>query len=169
MPMPQPSFSSQQIPAPSVGLADIDVVALTLYHEAANEGPRGMAAVASVITNRVAWGRWGDARGVCLAYKQFSCWRSGGGTINFSRLCDHANQIRGGERPGRMQRAYVFAQGVVGKSLLEDPTMGADHYYAPISMNPPSAAPYWVGNRKPTAIIGRHIFYRMRPDGATPT
>lgn len=155
------------VPKPSIGLSDLDVLALTLHHEAALEGARGMAAVANVIENRVKWGRWGDARGVCLAHKQFSCWRAAGGLKNFTRLCTHADAIRDGTRPLAMQRAYAVADAVLGKSLLQDLTFGADHYYAPISMNPPSAVPAWAQGLTPTAIVGRHRFYRLRKDVPT--
>jgi hypothetical protein len=105
---------------------------------------------------------------VCLAHKQFSCWRSGGGIKNFGRLTSNADAIRAGQRPPAMARAYDLAGKLLGGSLGYDVTLGADHYYAPISMNPPSTPPYWANGLTPSAIVGRHIFYRMRaPKGTT--
>lgn len=53
-------------------LSDEELVVLTCYLEARNQGPEGMAAVAGVIMNRHhLWGQ--DVRAVCLWPGQFQC------------------------------------------------------------------------------------------------
>jgi spore germination cell wall hydrolase CwlJ-like protein len=144
-------------------LSDVDVTALTLHHEAASEGVTGMAAVACVLRNRVAWGKWGSTfADVCLARAQFSCWRPAGGTTNFARLSNNADAIRAGRRPTRMATAYEIAKAVIA-GTQEDITGGADSYYAPKSMVPKDRIPSWAEGQTPTAVIGGHRFYRLRP------
>lgn len=146
------------------GLSELDVLALTLHHEAEGEPLEGQAAVGCLIRNRAAWGRWGATlRDVCLAPSQFSCWQQEGGARNFTRLLMHASAIRvDGIRPPVMRRAYDVATALLAGGL-QDVTGGADHYYAPRSMKPLGRVPEWAKGRTPTAAIGRHVFYRLRP------
>ncbi len=56
-------------------MTERDVVALTLYGEVRGEPLEGQLAVASVLLNRKADGRWGQTfTSVCRAPWQFSCW-----------------------------------------------------------------------------------------------
>jgi N-acetylmuramoyl-L-alanine amidase len=138
------------------------VLALTLHHEAAGEAARGMLAVGCVIRNRADWGKWGPTlRDVCLAPRQFSCWRPEGGQANHDALRAHAAALMEGRTP----RALLPAFGVADRLLAEcaDITRGADHYYAPISMVPRGRVPAWAKGREPVAKIGRHLFFRLRP------
>lgn len=144
------------------GLTDLQVLALTLHHEAGAERLIGLIAVASVIRNRVAWGKWGRTyTDVCLADWQFSCWVPQGGRINHQNLVKHAEQIRSGKIPRAMQRAFDVAQAVL-EDGLPDPTRQADHYYAPKAMVPPDRVPDWAEGRQPSAVLGAHRFYRLR-------
>lgn len=151
-------------PGPALGLPDHAVFALTLHHEASGEGRRGMVAVGCLIRNRVAWGRWGaTVRAVCLAPWQFSCWRKEGGASNYGALVLHADALRRGGQPARLAEAFDVV-GEIERGIA-DPTGGADHYYAPAAMVPPGRVPPWAANVAPTAVIGRHRFYRLRVTG----
>lgn len=153
------------VPGASIGLSDLEVVALTLHHEASGEGRRGMHAVGCVIRNRAAWGKWGPTmRDVCLAHKQFSCWRPSGGTMNYGRLVLHADALRRGQRPPLLQLSFDVAQALLVNA--PDVTGGADHYYAPAAMVPKGRVPRWAEGVAPTTTIGGHVFYRLRPRDA---
>lgn len=154
------------VPAAARGLSEREVFALTLHHEAASEGARGMAAVGCIIRNRVAWGKWGHSYwDVCLARKQFSCWRPAGGTVNYGRLVEHADELRAGGRPLAMQRAFNIADAVMG-GTQPDLVGGADHYWAPAAMIPKGKTPEWAIGVTPVLEIGRHRFIRLRPTSA---
>jgi N-acetylmuramoyl-L-alanine amidase len=154
------------VPGASIGLDDRSVLALTLHHEASGEGRRGMLAVGCVIRNRAAWGKWGPSlRDVCLAWKQYSCWRPAGGTMNYGRLVVHADALRRGLRPPVLLLAFDVADAVM-HGVEQDLTGGADHYWAPRAMVPPGRVPSWAVGVTPTATIGGHVFCRLRPGGA---
>lgn len=143
-------------------LSDIQVLALTLYHEAGAERLIGLVAVASVIRNRAEWGKWGaTVTDVCLAPRQFSCWIPQGGIENHTRLVTHAQALRLGARPKVMQRSFEVAEAVL-EDGLPDPTRHADHYYAPKAMVPPDRVPEWAQGVEPSAVLGNHRFYRLR-------
>lgn len=159
------------------GLLQEEVLGLTLHHEAAGEGRRGMVAVGSVIANRRAWGRWGTKFSqVCTFWvpakktgrplAQFSCWVPEGGRTNHRALVEHANQLRVGRVPPTLRLALDVARDVIA-GAEPDPTGGADHYYAPTSMAPPGAVPTWADPAKLTVIIGNHHFFRLRPTEST--
>lgn len=149
------------------GLSELDVLALTLHHEANSEGPIGMVAVGCVIRNRADWGPWGRSmREVCLAPKQFSCWSPAGGKKNHGRLLINADSILAGKRPTTMTRAYEVAYAILGEQ--PDITLGSDHYYAPKAMDPPGTVPTWAKNKTPRTVLGNHIFFRFRPEDDVP-
>lgn len=153
-------------PSIAKGLSELDVLALTLHHEAYGEGITGMFAVGCVLRNRRAWGKWGPTlRNVCLAPKQFSCWRPAGGTTNYTRLVTHAEALRAGQRPGLLAKAFGVAYAMLDE-VVDDVTAGADHYWAPNAMVPKGATPKWAVGITPTAHIGGHIFIRLRPVAA---
>lgn len=140
-------------------LSDVDVFALTLHHEAGAERLSGLIAVAAVIRNRLAWGKWGRTlTDVCLAPWQFSCWIPAGGAANHERLVMHARAIRAAHRPHAMAVAYAVAD----DDTLIDPTGRADHYYAPLAMVPRDRVPEWAQGIEPSAVLGNHRFYRLR-------
>lgn len=151
-------------PLAARGLTQTDVFALTLHHEAAGEGRRGMVAVGKVILRRAALKFTGrTVREVCLARGQYSCWAPTQGKENHHKLVEHANRIRLGTPPAEIDLAYEVA-----RSLLEggevDETGRADHYYAPGAMVPRGSVPYWAEGQTPTAEIGGHIFLKLRPE-----
>lgn len=102
-------------------------------------------------------------KGVCLRPAQFSCWWSFGGEANQAAVMAAARQLIDGPppRPGSaLARAVQVADDVMA-GLGADPTNGADHYYAPISMRPQGRVPAWAQRQRATAQVGAHWFYRL--------
>jgi len=133
---------------------DLDTVARTVYGEARGESWLGQSAVAWVIRTRASrpgwWGR--DARGVCLAPKQFSCWNDD----DPNRAIIDAASF---DHPGFLRAWAVSTAVLLGD--VEDPTHGADHYHA-LTIR----APGWTHAMQHTADVGLHRFYRGLPEGA---
>lgn len=131
-----------------------DVLARTLWGEARGEGKQGMEAVAAVIINRTEIAKklhgywWGNTIiQVCQKPFQFSCWNKS--DPNFQKLTGltEENDI-----------FFATALRVARRTLLgfvKDPTYGATHYHARNIM------PHWAKGQKPSAVIGRHIFYHL--------
>lgn len=126
----------------------VDVLARTLWGEARGEGQIGMEAVANVVMNRVAhrsrWPKEVDA--VCLQAWQFSAWNNNDPNRKKMLALTKKDKI--------FLSALAIAQTAV-EGTLADRTGGADHYHER------SIKPYWARGSKPTARIGRHIFYRL--------
>ena len=132
---------------------EIDVLARTLWGEARGEGSVGMRAVASVVLNRVKFAQkkgkywWGNnIIQVCQKPYQFSCWNRS--DPNFKQL----QKID--ERSPYFASAVAIAKFAI-RGELEDQTGSATHYHA-LGIDP-----YWARREKPSAVIGRHIFYRL--------
>jgi N-acetylmuramoyl-L-alanine amidase len=134
---------------------DIDILARTIWGEARGGGYSGMAAVASVIMNRVNldlnhdgkpdW--WGEGvQGVCLKKWQFSCW--------LENDPNRAKLLAVNERDGLFRQALAIARKAVAGEM-KDETKGATHYHA-IYMTPK-----WAVGKRWCARIGRHLFYRL--------
>jgi len=131
----------------------VDTLARTIWGEARGEPQKGMEAVAAVVLNRVAHARkkggywWGDTIiGVCQKPYQFSCWNRS--DPSYRKL------IAVTDRNIHFATCLRIARRAVA-GALPDPTAGATHYHADY------IAPYWASGETPTAIIGRHIFYRL--------
>ena len=143
--------------APSEAAA-IDTLARTLYGEAANQGRAGMAAVASVVLNRVKHpGWWGhDISSVCLDPWQFSCWNSDNRNLPRMRAVTSAD-------PYFRVALDVATQAVTGK--LPDTVGNANSYYA-FSI----PAPGWTVRAAHVIDIGYHSFWQVQsPAPATCT
>ena len=132
---------------------EIDVLARTLWGEARGEGTAGMQAVAAVVLNRVEVAQekgqywWGNnVIQVCQKPYQFSCWNRS--DPNFQKL------QKVDERNLYFATALRIARRALA-GLNEDSTGGATHYHAA------GISPYWSKNEKPSAVIGKHIFYRI--------
>lgn len=132
---------------------EADVLARTLWGEARGEGSAGMQAVACVVLNRVAeaekrgrmW--WGNnIIQVCQKPYQFSCWNRSDPNYKKLQAVDEENHHFA--HAMRIARAAIMGE-------LSDPTGGATHYHAA------GLTPYWARGEKPSAVIGRHIFYRI--------
>ncbi len=132
---------------------EIDVLARTIWGEARGEGLSGMNAVACVILNRVEAARklggywWGNnVMQVCQKPYQFSCWNKN--DANYKKLIlvdDEDIYFASAKRVAR--RAML--------GFLKDESKGATHYHAR------NILPDWARERKPTAMIGRHVFYKL--------
>ncbi len=134
----------------------VDTLARTLWGEARGEGSAGMQAVAQVILNRMKISKklggywWGnDIVQICQKPFQFSCWNK-----------DDPNRAKliqlSAENDIYFVTAIRIARRAVADVLGEDVTGGATHYHAASI-----SSPYWVKDNKPTAVLGRHIFYRL--------
>lgn len=134
-------------------LGAAEVLALTLWGEAADRPVRAMEAVASVVITRarLAAAPGGPAHlgrgvaGVCRAPFQFACWHPG-----HPRHRAIAELPEGAEL-GACRR--VAARAIAG--ALPDPTGGATHYHAHDTL------PRWALGRVPAVEIGGLVFYRL--------
>lgn len=131
----------------------IDILARTLWGEARGETLAGKEAVACVILNRLKKAKtkgrfwWGNSlEEICLKPYQFSCWNQN--DVNYRRV------IAVTDADPHFAICLRIARRAVNE-LLNDATNGADHYHAD------TITPSWSEGRAPTAIIGRHLFYRL--------
>lgn len=121
--------------------------ALTAWREARGEGEEGMRAVLWVIRNRMKdpAKRWPQTvPGVCFQKAQFSC---------------HMVSDPNASLWPRLDKSWDLARNLTGEVLEEggdDPTKGANHYYATSI-----TAPVWADEAKATVTIGSHRFYRL--------
>lgn len=132
---------------------ELDTLARTLWGEARGEGSGGMQAVACVILNRAAHAKkmggywWGNTiLDICHKPFQFSCWNKE--DPNYRKLLS----VDEGDVYFVTARR-VATRGVLG--FLKDTTQGATHYHAR------GITPKWAIGQKPSAVIGRHIFYKL--------
>ena len=130
---------------------DRDLLARTVLSEAGTDGPQGMAAVASVIKNRVASGNYGASPSdVVLQPGQFSAW-------GLPRT-DPNNPSRWSTKNTDYQKAAGIVDSV-WSGATPDPTGGADHYLNPAIVKARTGTlPQWAQGQ-PTAQIGGHAFY----------
>lgn len=127
----------------------IDVLARTIYGEARGEFYQGMAAVASVVMNRVFKGGWwgDDVISVCLKPWQFSCWNSKDPNLAIIEEVTDADPI--------FAQCLKIAKNAVN-GLLTDQTNGATSYFD----RRMAEAPEWALGMEPCAIIGHHLMYK---------
>ena len=126
----------------------IDVLSRTVYGEARNQTPAGMAAVAWVVRNRSDYPRWWghSIPTVCLCPWQFSCWNPDDPNRSIIESVDASN-------PTYCEVIQIC--GAVIEGRIPDPTKGADSYFAV-----GSDAPVWADQAVFTTQIGAHRFYR---------
>ncbi len=125
-------------------------LAEAIYFEARSESEDGQAAVAQVVLNRVRSGLYpGSVCGVVYQNRH----RYNG--CQFSFACE-GKSLRVTE-PEPWQQAVRIAREVVdGRTYLAD-VGGATHYHANY------VRPFWARRLKKMDVIGRHIFYKLRP------
>ena len=122
-------------------------LALNVYHEARSEPLQGQAAVAHVVLNRVASGRWPDD--VCSVIHQG--YEKGRFRCQFTWYCDG--------KPDEPTEILAWAKSVlvanqVLTGVVPDVTNGATHYHARY------VNPYWSASLTKTVTYGSHLFYR---------
>ena len=122
-------------------------LALNEYHEARSEPLQGQAAVAHVVLNRVASGRWPDD--VCSVVHQG--YEKGKFKCQFTWYCDG--------KPDEPTEILAWAKSVlvanqVLTGVVPDVTNGATHYHARY------VNPYWSASLSKTVTYGSHLFYR---------
>ncbi len=125
-----------------VSEAEMKCLADTLYFEARGESPKGQAAVAEVILNRVDSGRFPST--ICGVVKQGS---SAG--CQFSYNCGKPRPITDLAAYSRVQR--VARAALTGARNLTD---GATYFHTP------QVRPSWSRRFVRTVQIDNHIFYR---------
>ncbi|MBZ6075942.1 cell wall hydrolase [Microvirga puerhi] len=125
-------------------------LAEAVYFEARSESEDGQAAVAQVVLNRVKSGLYPST--ICGVvyqnrHRHLAC--------QFTFACE-GRALRVTE-PESWDRAKRIATAVLeGKTYLAD-VGGATHYHADY------VRPYWAKRLKKMDVIGRHIFYKLRP------
>lgn len=133
-------------------LTDKVIMALTVWGEARGEFARGQEAVAWVIRNRMDnprwWGR--SLRDVCLKPRQFSCWNFE--DPNYQKLM--SVELRS---TLLYKSIETICEQVLYLDRSEDITLNSDHYCVSSIVH----RVVWARNRKPTAVIGHHNFYRL--------
>ncbi len=119
----------------------------TLWQEARGETDDGRAAVAHVIWNRVASGRWGTSlASVCLWPKQFSGWNDDASSrVEAAQIPDDDPTLE------RLRVTLAWAQNA------PDPTDGAMFYYA-VSI----AEPEWARHMICAGLFGAQKFFREK-------
>lgn len=124
------------------------IAARTVWGEARGQSNQVMVAVAYVIMNRVADGRWGSTpASVCLAPYQFSCWNVGD---------PNRDQILGPVSVNDPTLPYAEdAFDEASRKTIPDPTHGATFYYAS-----GSPVPAWAQGKTPVATIGPFLFFK---------
>ncbi len=132
---------------------ETDVLARTLWGEARGEGMTGMQAVACVILNRADISKklggywWGNGvLQVCQKPYQFSCWNKD--DPNYQKLLSVTEEDMHFATAKRVARRAMLG-------FLKDETRGSTHYHAR------TVAPGWAKGKNPSAVIGRHLFYKL--------
>ena len=128
---------------------DLDCLTQAVYFEARGESPRGQAAVAQVVLNRVKSPAF--PKTVCGVVYQGAAANRG---CQFSFACD------GSTRRGREQGAWTRARAVAAKALsgvvLAD-VGSATHFHTT------GVSPGWGPQMLQVAQVGLHVFYRFDP------
>ncbi len=137
----------------------VQLLALTMWGDARQDGPEAMRAVGHVVMNRIRsarhFGR--NIKEVVWKRKAFSCWnpsdpnRAAMKSIK-SLPSDSLDKIR-------YKQAVKIARDIIGHAD-SDPTSGALFYHTK------SISPGWSLGAKPVVKLDNHVFYRV--DGKAP-
>jgi spore germination cell wall hydrolase CwlJ-like protein len=144
----------------STPIADVECLAMNIYHEARNQPFAGQLAVASVVINRVRDERFPDT--VCGVVRQGPTrpsWKGTGELIPVRNRCQFSWYCDGkSDKPLELQqfkRIYLLSIDILrGDTLNLDITDGATHYHADY------VTPSWASSKTKTIEIEDHIFYR---------
>lgn len=126
----------------------LDCLAQAVYYEAASEGVDGGRAVAQIVLNRVRHPSYPNA--VCSVVYQGSTRSTG---CQFTFTCD--GSLRRVPLTYLWSRARLIASEALAGRVFS-PVGHATHYHANY------VVPYWADSLDKVAVIGRHIFYRIR-------
>lgn len=135
-----------------------DLTIRTILGEAGNQGPQGQAAVASVILNRVAAGKYGKtAADVVLAPNQFEPWST------------RSKELLGYKPESSVYRNVGDIVDMVASGDVPDQTNGATHFLQKetVMQRRGGSLPDWAA--KPIAKIGAHTFYAPNGPVIKPT
>jgi spore germination cell wall hydrolase CwlJ-like protein len=125
-------------------------LAEAVYFEARSESEGGQAAVAQVVLNRVKSGLYTSS--ICgVVYQNRHRYKA----CQFTFACE-GKSLRIAESEAWSRAKRVASAVLEGKTYLED-VGGATHYHANY------VRPYWARRLKKMDVIGRHIFYKLRP------
>ncbi len=125
-------------------------LAEAIYFEARGESEEGQAAVAQVVLNRVASGLYPAS--ICgVVYQD----RQRRNACQFSFACD-GRSLRVAE-PEAWRTAVRIADEVSAGTTYVSDVGGATHYHANY------VRPRWARSLEKMDVIGRHIFYKLRP------
>lgn len=141
-------------------LTDSQIAALTIVHEAGNQGPEGLVAVGNIIKNRLSDSKrfGGSIREICLAPKQFSCWIPDNSRNYRDLQAEISNIIQAGIMNIYLEQAFYLFEGIIAFKILDN-TKGSNHYLTThlFESNPPS----WAKGKQPRLIIRDQVFFRL--------
>ncbi|WP_372784157.1 cell wall hydrolase [Phenylobacterium sp.] len=152
-PQAWPSRLGDRLPAggrhsPLDGARELDCLTSAVYFEARGETPRGQAAVAQVVLNRVANPRF--PKSVCGVVFQGAATHG----CQFSFACD--GSMRHGREAAAWDRARRIAERALSGVRLAD--IGkATHFHTT------DCQPDWGPQMLRVAQVGLHVFYRFNP------
>ena len=145
---------------PVIDRAELECLALNIYHEARSESPLGQLAVAHVTLNRVEHGRFPGT--ICQVVKQArhsTWWKEHHNRdvpirnkCQFSWYCDGKSD-RVHEEDAWRRIMHLSLDVMLNKTT--DPTAGAIYYY-----NPELADPFWKDSFQQVAWVDNHVFLR---------
>lgn len=125
-------------------------LAEAVYFEARGETESGQAAVAQVVLNRVKSGLYPAT--VCgVVYQNRHRYKA----CQFSFACE-GRSLRITDSVS-WNKAVRVAKGVTEGSMYNADVGGSTHYHANY------VRPYWASRLKKMDVIGRHIFYKLKP------
>lgn len=130
---------------------DRDLMIRTILGEAGNQGPQGQAAVASVILNRVAAGKYGSTPSqVVLAPNQFEPWST------------RKSELMAIKPDSAAYRNAGDIVDMVNSGDIADQSQGATHFLQKETvLQRRGSLPSWAA--QPIAQVGAHTFYA--PEG----
>ena len=141
-------FANDRGAAKALRRADLECMTDAVYYEARGESPRGQAAVAQVVMNRVAHPAF--PKTVCGVVFQ-GAGRSG---CQFSFTCDGSmKRIR---EAAAWDRARAVAKRALTGVAVAD-VGRATHFHTT------SVSPFWAPSMLRVAQVGTHVFYKFSP------
>jgi len=144
-----PGAAADRPPAKTRRRADLECLTEAVYYEARGESPRGQAAVAQVVLNRVKHPAF--PKTVCAVVFQGAGRRSG---CQFSFACD--GSMRRGREAMAWNRARKVATRALAGAALAD-IGSATHFHTT------GVAPAWGPQMLRVAMVGTHVFYKFAP------